>query len=88
MARWPTLVALLLLGTSATAETLQIDAGGANSTVPRPSRGMSMASVEAAYGTPANRRVAVGEPPITRWEYPTFTVYFEHNFVIHSVVNR
>ncbi len=51
----------------------------------RPSRGMSMEKVEATYGAPSRRVPAVGEPPITRWEYPGFVVYFEHHLVIHSV---
>lgn len=51
----------------------------------RPARGMSMDKVEATYGAPTRRVPAIGEPPITRWEYPGFVVYFEHNLVIHSV---
>lgn len=51
----------------------------------RPNRGMSMQSVEARYGEPAKREAAVGQPPITRWEYPGFVVYFEHQIVIHAV---
>jgi hypothetical protein len=51
----------------------------------RPSRGMSMEKVEATFGAPSNRAAPVGEPPITRWEYPGFTVYFEHQYVIHTV---
>ncbi len=51
----------------------------------RPARGMSMDKVEATYGAPTNRATPVGEPPITRWEYPGFTVYFEHQYVIHTV---
>jgi hypothetical protein len=27
----------------------------------------------------------VGDPPITRWEYPGFVVYFEHHLVVHTV---
>jgi len=50
-----------------------------------PARGMSMEKVEAAYGAPSARAPAVGEPPITRWEYPGFVVYFEHQLVIHAV---
>jgi hypothetical protein len=46
---------------------------------------MSMEKVEAAYGSPARRLPAVGTPPITRWEYPGFVVYFEHNLVLHTV---
>ena len=87
-----TFVALLCLGTivPGQAETLlldDIDAGRAQGTA-APSRGMSMEGVETRFGAPTNRRPAVGEPPITRWEYPDFTVYFEHQFVIHAVRKR
>lgn len=51
----------------------------------RPNRGMSMDTVEARWGTPKTKRSAVGDPPITRWEYPTFVVYFEYRNVIHAV---
>ena len=51
----------------------------------RPSRGMTMDKVEAVYGRPSQRSSAVGEPPITRWDYPGFVVYFEHQYVIHAV---
>lgn len=51
----------------------------------RPARGMSMEKVEATFGAPSNRVPAVGQPPITRWEYPGFVVYFEHQLVIHAV---
>ena len=50
---------------------------------------MSMEKVEATYGAPTRRApqsvAHVGEPPITRWEYPGFVVYFEHNIVVHTV---
>jgi hypothetical protein len=51
-----------------------------------PVRGMSMAQVEAKYGAPSQKHAAVGEPPITRWDYENFSVYFEREYVIHSVV--
>lgn len=54
----------------------------------RPARGMSMARVESAFGTPSDRQAAVGEPPITRWDYPGFVVYFEYDHVIHAVARR
>ena len=52
----------------------------------RPVQGMSMTTVEQQYGQPEQRSAAVGEPPITRWTYNNFVVFFEHNLVIHSVV--
>jgi hypothetical protein len=54
--------------------------------VVRPTRGMSMNAVSHYYGEPAKKSAAVGEPPISRWTYPHFIVFFEDSTVIHSVV--
>ena len=51
-----------------------------------PRRGEAMDSVERRFGTPESVRAPVGEPPITRWQYAGFTVVFEHDRVIHTVV--
>jgi hypothetical protein len=66
-------------------ETIQAEQQGQ---AERPRRGMSMERVREAYGTPESRQPAVGEPPITRWQYGSFTVYFEHDRVIHAVARR
>jgi hypothetical protein len=50
-----------------------------------PSRGLTTAQVEQRYGAPADRLAAIGQPPITRWVYPSFVVYFEYDLVIHAV---
>lgn len=50
-----------------------------------PKRGEHMNHVQSAYGPPVNQYDAVGTPPITRWDYEEFSVYFEHNTVVHSV---
>lgn len=55
-----------------------------------PSRGMSMAQVERRFGAPASKLASAGgdaprHPPIHRWRYNGYTVYFERNRVIHSV---
>jgi hypothetical protein len=76
---------IALLGSAANADELKMTPapeGSGN----QPARGMSMDKVEAAFGAPANRVGAVGNPPITRWEYPGFVVFFENNVVLHSVV--
>jgi hypothetical protein len=52
----------------------------------RPARGARMGAVEQHYGAPASRYPAVGQPPITRWDYPSMVVYFEHDRVIHAVL--
>lgn len=54
----------------------------------RPRTGQSMNSVRAQFGTPAQELPWVGEPPISRWVYADFTVYFENEYVINTVVHR
>ena len=44
------------------------------------------AQVEASYGAPSDKIAAVGQPPISRWVYPGFTVYFEYDHVVHAVL--
>lgn len=56
-----------------------------------PHRGATMKAVEQQYGAPAERHAAVGgasgaQPPITRWDYPQFSVFFEKDRVVHTVV--
>jgi hypothetical protein len=54
----------------------------------RPRGGSTMDSVRAGYGEPSSTQAAVGDPPITRWIYPGYTVYFEYDRVIEVVVHR
>lgn len=56
--------------------------------VQTPSRGSTMDAVKAKFGTPTQEVAAVGEPPISRWEYPGYIVYFEYDKVLHTVVAR
>jgi len=70
------------------ADTLQMDGVAPGSDDARPTRGMTQASVQSRYGTPVSRQAAVGEPPISRWDYQGFVVYFEYDLVIHAVVKR
>ena len=72
----------------AAAATVAVDNGIAvkESDMATPSRGMTMTQVAAKFGAPTSKVPAVGKPPISRWEYPGFVVYFEADHVIHSVV--
>jgi hypothetical protein len=54
----------------------------------RPTRGMTQATVEARYGAPQKTDAAVGDPPISKWYYEKFVVYFEYDKVIHAVLKR
>jgi len=53
-----------------------------------PKNGLNKEKVESLYGAPMERIGAVGEPPISKWVYQDFTVYFENNVVLHSVRHR
>ena len=67
------------LDMSATDRSATFDAAG------KPTRGMTQDAVEASFGAPQDARDPVGDPPITRWEYPGFVVFFEYDKVIHAV---
>ena len=85
-----TVLAAVLFAAASYADTLLLDGIDVDkqSAELRPKSGMSMTAVESAYGSPSQRRPAVGDPPITRWDYPAFSVYFEYDRVIHAVARR
>jgi hypothetical protein len=61
------------------------------SKVETPKRGLTMDDVEKHFGAPLTRHPTVGggskqRPPITRWDYTSFSVFFEGDKVIDSVV--
>ena len=71
----------------APAETAQpAPAPAMTGTIQVPVRGMDMANVEHIFGTPLQKQDAVGKPPITRWVYADYVVYFEYNKVLHTVM--
>ena len=85
-----TLTALLAAG-AAFAQGDTLDMGGASGSFEsagKPSRGMTEAQVREAFGSPQNTVAAVGDPPISRWEYTDFVVFFEYDRVIHAVTRR
>ena len=65
------------------------------SEVAKPTRGSSMSAVAQKFGEPTTKHPAVGgcsagaspcrTPPITRWDYPGFSVIFENDHVVESV---
>jgi hypothetical protein len=75
------------------ADTLLVQRAQLAAKMDLPRRGQSMAAVEAAFGAPAQRHAPVGggslrTPPITRWDYEGFSVYFENGHVVNSVVAK
>jgi hypothetical protein len=82
------LVALLCLTGTAHAE-LAVDDGKVTvlpANTPQPARGALMKTVEKQFGPPTTKHPTVGKPPITRWDYAGFSVFFEGDRVIDSVV--
>lgn len=77
-----------LAGTPVQAEVLLIDAIRQAAGVSLPAAGVSAETVRVQFGEPRSTVPAVGEPPISRWVYDGYTVYFEYDRVIHAVVHR
>jgi hypothetical protein len=53
--------------------------------LPVAERGLSRMAVLERFGLPDEEHPAVGKPPISRWDYREFSVYFEADRVIDSV---
>ena len=89
----PLLATVLMAATAVHADTFDVRSSAVRShRADLPMRGMSMAQVEKAYGTPVDKLPTAGgdaprHPPINRWRYNGFTVYFERSRVIHAVVD-
>jgi len=93
IARVAPFLALLAIAGTVSAETLLIERVQEENKAALPTRGMSMAQVEARFGAPADRLDPRGGqksqwPTINRWGYPAFTVYFEKDKVIDAVANK
>lgn len=71
------------------AESLEVPATKKETfSITLPGRGMTMESVREQFGEPQEEFNQVGNPPIARWVYKGFTVYFESNYVIHAVFHK
>lgn len=84
------LVAVSLQIHTTVADELRIPVGEQANTQPRidmPTHGMSKERVRSLFGDPIEEVAPRGQPPISRWKYQEFTVYFDSNTVIHSVRN-
>ena len=52
-----------------------------------PKNGQNKTDVEAQFGTPVEKNDAVGDPPISSWKYDTYSVYFEYDLVLSTVLH-
>lgn len=91
MLRRPFVFLFLILGlsgiSSTYAEEIRIPIGqqSQESSIAVPRTGMKKAEVEKRFGMPLEQTAPVGSPPISRWVYADFVVYFEYDHVIRSV---
>ena len=86
---------IVALGFTAQADDIVMPAAAsqAQTTAPAslPVKGQTMAQVVKRYGEPQQKHAPAGgdapkHPPITRWDYAAFSVFFEHSHVVDAVV--
>ena len=53
-----------------------------------PDNGVTKADVRAQFGAAVNTYPPIGDPPITRWEYDRWSVYFEYDVVLFTVLHK
>ncbi len=53
-----------------------------------PHTGLSKNEVERLCGHPDRQLKAIAHPPISRWIYADYVVYFEYDHVVHSVIKH
>ncbi|MDX2428606.1 MAG: hypothetical protein QNK22_07945 [Xanthomonadales bacterium] len=72
---------------TASADVLIIDEVRQANRMELPKNGLDKATVENKFGTPVKKKTAVGEPPISSWDYDGYSVYFEHDLVLFAVLH-
>ena len=87
MTRIALALALAFCAQIALADVLVIDEVRQSERMQLPKNGITKADTEARFGTPIKKLSAVGDPPITRWEYDTYNVFFEYDLVLFSVLH-
>ena len=89
---WILLAGLGVFSAVAEAETLAMHKANAKiHDMALPTRGANMAQVVKQLGNPVEKHAPVGggspkQPPITRWDYDGYSVFFETDHVIDTVV--
>ena len=84
------LLTMLMMGlaVSANADVLLIEQVRQAGKMDVPVNGLSMSEVEARFGAPQQKQAAVGDPPISRWVYPHWSVYFEYDRALFTVLDE
>ena len=82
------LVFTLVLSTTATSDVLLIEQVRHADTLEVPYNGMGMDEVESRFGAPDTKEAAIGTPPISRWVYDRWSVFFEYDSVLYTVLHE
>lgn len=81
--------ATILSATSTLAEVIRVPVGqqaAEKQVLATPHRGTTKTEVRRRFGEPLGETPAVGDPPISSWDYENYRVYFERDLVLHSVL--
>jgi len=78
---------LLLMSGAVFADVLILDEVRQVARMTLPENGQTKSNTEAKFGTPEQKHQAVGDPPISRWDYGQYSVYFEYDRVLFSVLH-
>jgi hypothetical protein len=78
---------MALMFQSISADVLIIDEVRQAERMKLPQNGQDKATVEAKFGAPISKVPAVGDPPISSWEYKDYSVYFEYDLVLFTVLH-
>jgi hypothetical protein len=79
---------LLFTAGMASADVLLIEEVRQAGLMSVPENGTTMIEVESRYGAPSSKGDPVGDPPITQWTYETWSVYFEYDKVLFTVLHK
>ena len=80
-----------LIAQASFAEVIKIPVGtqaASKQDMVMPRNGQTRDSVQGQFGAPEAMNDAVGEPPISSWQYRDYIVYFEYDHVLHSVLKH
>ena len=78
----------LLPAPNLSADVLLIEEVRQSERMQLPVNGMKQSEVKNRFGEPANSDPSVGDPPITRWDYDGWSVYFEYDLVLFTVLHK
>ena len=53
-----------------------------------PVNGLTTQEVTSEFGDPEKIHAAVGDPPISSWDYGRWSVYFEYDLVLFTVLHK